>query len=205
MLSFGVPSSAVQQDILVEYIFFLLPFFSRQPGACTFPGPGQPRSCSLQITSLLSVLFLFSQEFDPLPDQLYLHSYPGRQTLSMQLLPLLAISAAFLAGGDAFPMPGLSLLTREPKNVFSLPDISLHEREAKNGNTNNVGANGKATTTGAKASTIVAAAEAKESSTDQATPTSATAADITIDVNPNFDLAAATSAEKAASVSLTQV
>lgn len=137
----------------------------------------------------------------------------------MHLFALLAASAGLIAGADCFPMiDQFGLAARHP-GLANLANLNLQQLAAgkktasanKDATSTSDVAKRKATTTG----TAMAAAN-----TDNATSTSAVANSIasttsaavaaastdkpaaTTDINPDFDLAAATSAEQAAAVSI---
>ena len=148
----------------------------------------------------------------------------------MQILSVLAVSATLLSSANTFPFLGGFEIVRksaEPKNVFTVPDFStlkqreaeaknkfdisiLGRREADAKNKVDIGTFGsiverraesvkgdaKAKSTASSATSVAA----KASSTEKGTPTKVTGAVSTTDVDPHFDLAAASSAEVAAAV-----
>lgn len=102
----------------------------------------------------------------------------------MHLSKIIAISATILAGVAAIPM-------QEDSNA-------IEARQPKNGGNKNTSSATDTATATAKSKT---SSVAESATTSAATATGTATATVTGDVDPNFDLAAATSAEQAAAVS----
>jgi hypothetical protein len=112
----------------------------------------------------------------------------------MQLLTLFSVTAALVAVVHTIPTPEPDDIVTRNTNSTGIQSEVLQVLANKNG-----GSGKKSTSTASSKSTV---ADVKSTSKSVAAVAATNTATSTVDVNPDFDLVAATSAEKAAAVSV---